>query len=336
MVSTQNREIVLAERPHGMPTESTFQLREIPIPQPKDGELLIKTVYLSVDPYMRMRMNDTRGSYIAPFEVGKPMSGGVIGQVVESKHPDFQKGDYVLGFLNWQEYNLSDGEDLQKVNAELAPLSTYLGILGMPGMTSYFGMLDIGKPVQGETVVVSGAAGAVGTIAGQIAKLVGARVIGIAGSDEKVAYLKEQLGFDEAINYKDPNFAQKLVKACPKGVDVYFDNVGGDVTDEVMKQINWHARIVVCGQISSYNMDKPDIGPRHFRTLIVKSAMARGFVITGDYKDRMMEGVIQMAEWIRQGKIKYSENIIHGFENTPKAFIGLFKGENLGKQLVKT
>lgn len=329
-----NRQILLMSRPQGMPTEQNFKLVETAIPEPKDGEVLVRSLFISVDPYMRGRMSD-RPSYTPPFAVNQPISGDVVGKVVASKHPNFKPEEVVCGILDWADYALLSGDKLRKIDPQLAPISTAIGVLGMPGMTAYFGLLDIGQPKAGETVVISGAAGAVGMIVGEIAKIKGCRVVGIAGSDEKVDYLIKELGFDAAVNYKDPDYAAQLQKACPKGVDIYFDNVGGDITDSVMNLINFHARIVVCGQISMYNLTKPDIGPRLFRTLITKSAVAKGFLVRLDYIDRFPEGVKQMAQWIKQGKIKYRESIVEGLENTPKAFLGLFSGDNIGKQIVK-
>lgn len=331
---SNNRQIILKSRPSGMPTSSNFTLNEAQIPKPNTGEVLINSLYLSVDPYMRGRMND-RPSYVPPFQLNECLTGDVVGKVVESKNDNFKVGDIVLGRLNWADYSIANGNDLQKVNPNEAPIETALGILGMPGMTAYFGLLDIGQPKPGETVVVSGAAGAVGMIVGQIAKIKGCRVVGIVGSKEKVDYLTDELGFDAAINYKNSNYAEELAKACPKGVDVYFDNVGGDITDHVMKLINWHARIVLCGQISMYNLENPDIGPRNFRILIIKSALAKGFIVVLDYKERFPEGLAQMTQWMKQGKIKYTNSIVNGLENAPSAFLGLFTGDNIGKQLVK-
>ncbi|KAF3362905.1 putative NADP-dependent oxidoreductase YfmJ [Chlamydiales bacterium STE3] len=329
-----NKQVILTSYPEGLPSSSTFAFKETPLPPLQEEDVLIQSLYLSVDPYMRLRMFNTP-SYTDPFQLNHPLTGGVVGRVVESKHPHFRGGDIVLGHLDWALYNIAKGKDLEKIDPSYAPISTALGVLGMPGMTAYFGLLDIGRPKEGETVVVSGAAGAVGMIAGQIAKLKGCRVVGIAGTQEKIDYITNTLGFDSGINYKSAQFSTELYQACPKGVDIYYDNVGGDVTDQVMKLINWHARLVISGQISMYNLNQPDIGPRHFRTLIAKSALAKGFIVTQDYKERFQEGIQQVAEWMMQGKIKYIENIVEGLENAPKAFLGLFSGENLGKQIVK-
>lgn len=329
-----NRQITLAARPVGFPKESDFNLIETPAPSPNDGEVLIKILYLSVDPYMRGRMNDAK-SYAKPVELGEVMVGGTVGKVIESRHLGYQAGDYVEGRLGWQEYAISDGADLRKIDPSLAPLSTALGVLGMPGMTAYFGLLAICDPQPGETVVVSGAAGAVGSLVGQIAKIKGCRVVGIAGTDDKVNWLVNELGFDAAFNYKTTdNYVATLRALCPNGVDVYFDNVGGAITDAVLLALNSRARISICGQISQYNLEKPEPGPRFFGQLLVKQAKAEGFLVF-QFAHRYEEGMRQMAEWIQQGKIKYHEEFAEGLENTPRAFIEMLRGKNTGKQLVK-
>lgn len=334
MSEAVNNQILLSSRPVGVPTRDNFTFIKSSIPEVNDNQLLIRTLYLSVDPYMRGRMNDQK-SYIPPFQLDQVITGGVIGEVIETKSSEFQVGDVVLGLLGWQNYSVVDAGEVQKINTNIAPITTALGVLGMPGMTAYFGLLDIGQPQAGETVVVSGAAGAVGMLVGQIAKIKGARVVGIAGSDEKVQYITEELGFDAAINYKTtPNMQLALEKACPNGVDVYFDNVGGPISDAVLSLINQGARIPLCGQISLYNSEKQDIGPRVQVQLLKKTATMKGFLVT-QYTDRYHEGMTQMAQWIKEGKIKYSENIVEGLENVPEAFLGLFTGENTGKQLVK-
>lgn len=333
MERSTNRQIILVNRPKSVPALTDFRMEDCPMPKPADGEVLVQSLYLTVDPYMRGRMREGP-SYIEPFQLNRPPTGGVVGKVIESKSPKFKVGDTVLGFLNWAQFNVAKADGLQKIDPNLAPVSTALGVLGMPGLTAYFGLLDIGKPQPGETVVVSGAAGAVGSLVGQIAKIKGCRVVGIAGSDEKVKYLTQELGFGAAVNYKDADFAEALKKACPKGVDIYFDNVGGDISDQVYRLLNKHARIPLCGQISMYNLDKPDIGPRNAWILLTKSALMKGFIVH-DYEARFAEGVTQIAQWLKAGKIKYRESVVEGLENMPQAFLGLFKGENIGKQLVK-
>lgn len=329
----ESTEILLKSRPKGMPLESNFEMKKSKLRPLKENEVLLKTLYLTVDPYMRGRMND-RASYIAPFQIGEAITGGAVSEVIESKAAKFHPGDIVYGFLPWSTFTVTESAGLRKLDPALAPVSTALGVLGMPGLTAYFGLIDIGKPKMGETVVVSGAAGAVGSLVGQIAKLKGCRVIGIAGSDEKCRYLEQELGFDQALDYKNPQFAEELVKAVPRGVDIYFDNVGGEISDQVLKLINKHARIVICGQISMYNLEKPDLGPRNAWILLTKSALAQGFIIA-DYTDRFPEGLVQLSNWLKEGKIKYKETIAKGLEQAPKAFLGLFKGDNIGKQIVQ-
>jgi NADPH-dependent curcumin reductase CurA len=328
----QNKEIRLASRPAGMPTLDNFTTVDAPVPEPKDGEVLVRTIYISVDPYLRGRMREGR-SYVAPFEVGQVIESGAIGKVVESRSPDFQTGEIVTGMLGWRLYNSANAGSLRKVPAG-APISTALGVLGIPGLTAYFGLLDIGEPKEGETVAVSGAAGAVGMTVCQIAKIRGCRVVGVAGSDEKNHYLKGEFGVDAAINYKEGDIRGAMKRACPNGIDVYFDNVGGAVSDAILPLLNHGARIVICGQISMYNLDQPDIGLRPQPYLVVNSALMKGFIIT-KYAARFSEGIKQMAQWLSEGKLKYAESVVEGFENTPRAFIGLFHGENLGKQIVK-
>ena len=329
----QNKEIRLASRPAGMPTLDNFQTVETEVPKPGDGELLVRMLYISVDPYLRGRMREGK-SYIAPFEVGQVIQSGAVGEVVESNSQGFQPGDIVTGSFGWRLYDVAKAGGLMKVVPGVSP-SSALGVLGMPGLTAYFGLLDIGQPKEGETVVVSGAAGAVGMTVCQIAKIKGCRVVGTAGSDEKNEYLRRELGVDATINYKtEKNIFAALKEACPNGIDVYFDNVGGDVSDAVLPQINNGARIVICGQISMYNSTtlEPGIRPQPF--LLVNSAMMKGFIVT-QYMSRFAEGVTQLAQWFMSGKLKHAETIVEGFDNTPQAFIGLFSGDNLGKQIVK-
>jgi len=332
--SSTNRQFTLAARPVGMPKESDFNLVESPAPKPGEGEVLLRTMYLSVDPYMRGRISGVK-SYAAPVEIGQVMVGGTVGKVVESNHADYHPGDIVEGYWGWQEYAVSNGQGLRKLDPTLAPVSTALGVLGMPGMTAYFGFLDICQPKEGETVLVSGAAGAVGSLVGQIAKIKGCRVVGIAGADDKVEHITADLGFDAAFNYKTvDDYSAKYKELCPNGIDCYFDNVGGKITNDVFPLLNTFARISVCGQISQYNALKPEPGPPILTYLLVKQATARGFIVT-QFMPRMREGIMQLAGWLKQGRIKYRETIVDGFENTPKAFIGVLSGENTGKMLVK-
>jgi leukotriene B4 12-hydroxydehydrogenase/15-oxo-prostaglandin 13-reductase len=329
-----NRQITLAARPKGFPKESDFKLVNSAIPTIGDGQVLVRTIYLSVDPYMRGRISGI-ASYAAPVNIGDVMVGGAVGRVVESHDSKFGKGEIVEGFLGWQDYAAVAGKDLRKIDPALAPISTAVGVLGMPGLTAYFGLLDICHPKAGETVVVSGAAGAVGSLVGQIAGIIGCRVVGIAGEDRKVDYVTRELGFDAAFNYKKTeDYYEKLKELCPNGIDVYFDNVGGAITDAVLRLINTRARISLCGQISQYNLEKPEMGPRLLGMLLVRQAKMEGFLVF-QFADKYVEGLTQMAKWIREGKLKYKETITLGLENAPAAFIGMLHGENLGKQLVK-
>lgn len=330
-----NRQIVLKSLPKGMVSEDNFELQEYALPaELKDGEVLLKSLYISVDPYMRGRMSTSK-SYIAAYEPGKPIDGGVIAQVLESKCSKLQKGDVVLGILPWREQQVVAGESLTKLQEGIAPLSYYLGILGMPGLTAYLGLMRIGEPKKGETVVVSGAAGAVGSVVGQIAKIKGCRVVGIAGTKDKIDYLKNELGFDEVINYKETkNMEESISKYCPQGVDVYFDNVGGEISDAVMLHLNRFARIILCGQISMYNDTTIPIGPRPQGIMVKNSVLMKGFIVR-DYAEYFPEAIAQMSEWIKQGKLTYRETIMEGFEKLPEAFLGLFSGKNTGKLLVK-
>ncbi len=328
-----NRQIILKSRPAGLPTVANFELTETSAPSPKEGELLVKALYISVDPYMRSRMSDAK-SYVPSFEIGKPMDGGVVAEVIESNHPDFVAGDAVLGHLQWQETQTVNAQHVTKLD-KAAPLSYYLGMLGMPGLTAYFGMNEIGKPVAGETVVVSGAAGAVGMVVCQIAKLKGCRVVGIAGSDEKNAYLKDVLKVDEVINYHtENNMKAAIARTCPDGVDVYYDNVGGEISDAVFSHINKFARIILCGQISTYNVTDVPVGPRPQPLMVKKIALMQGFIVR-NYSARFGEGIQQLAQWFGEGKLTYRETIVEGFETLPETFIGLFHGKNTGKLLVK-
>jgi len=328
----QNKEIRLASRPSGVPTLENFKFLETDTQPPGEGEVLVRTLYISVDPYLRGRMRKGR-SYIAPFEVGQVIESGAVGEVIESRSDRFKPRDIVTGMFGWRLYNVIDADHLMKVRAG-PPATAALGVLGIPGLTAYFGLLDIGQPKEGETVVVSGAAGAVGTTVCQLAKIKGCRVVGLAGHDEKNRYLKEDLGVDATINYREADVRQALKEACPKGIDVYFDNVGGEVSDATLPLLNHGARIVICGQISMYNLDVPDIGLRPQPFLVINSGVMKGFIVT-DYVARFGEGIQQLNHWVEEGKLTFTETIVDGFENTPRAFIGLFSGENLGKQIVK-
>ena len=328
------KQIVLASRPKGIPTLTDFQLENVELPALKEDELLLKGMYYSVDPYMRGRMNDAK-SYVAPFKVGQPMEGGVVAKVVDTKSADFKTGDIVLATLPWREDIVTIATGVKKIDTKKVPASYYLGILGMPGLTAYFGLMDITKPKAGETVVVSGAAGAVGVVVGQIAKIQGCRVIGIAGSDDKIKLLKEKFGFDEAINYKTiTNIKKEIARLSANGVDVYFDNVGGAISDAVISNLNFHARIALCGQISLYNSTEVPVGPRLQPRLLTRSVLMQGFIVS-NYQSRFPEGVQQLAQWITAGKLKFTETILHGFEQLPGALIGLFSGENKGKMVVE-
>ena len=333
MTQQTQKEIHLAERPVGLPTMKTFNFVEQPMPILKEKEVLVRALYISVDPYMRGRMIDAK-SYIPPFQLDEVITGGVVGEVVASTSDSFQAGDFIVGNLNWAEYTAASEKAVRKIDPDVAPITTHLGILGMTGMTAYFGLLDIGKPQSGETVVVSGAAGAVGSVVGQIAKMKGAKVIGIAGTQEKIDYLINELGFDEAVNYKSDSFEKDLEQAASDGVDVYYDNVGGEVTDAVFNLLNKHARIALCGAISSYNKEQQDIGPRVQSTMIKTSALMKGFTV-GDYTEDFPTAAADLGKWLAEGKLQYEETIVEGFEKIPEAFLGLFEGTNLGKQLVK-
>ena len=333
MISETNRRIVLASRPEAYPEPRHFRLEEVAIPQPREGEALVRTIWLSLDPYMRGRMREGP-SYAAPVEIDGVMTGGVVGRVVESRTPELAVGDIVDGSLGWQEYAVARPGQVRKVDPDLAPISTALGVLGMPGMTAYFGFLDVGKPEVGDTVVVSAASGAVGQVVGQIARIMGCRVVGTAGSDEKVDFIVNELGFDVGINYKTEDVDAALAAACPNGIDVYFFNVGGFVTDAVMQQINVHGRISVCGQISQYNLPTPELAPRNMGLLIQKQARMEGFLVF-NFAHRHEHARQRMAAWIRSGDLRYREDVVKGLENAPAAFIGMMTGENFGKLVVK-
>lgn len=329
-----NRSIALAARPQGYPKASDFQLVESPIPEVDADEMLVQLVYLSVDPYMRGRMNDAK-SYAAPIEVGDVMVGEGVARVIQSNHQRYQVGDYVAGMFGWREYAISDGQGVRKLDSTMAPISTALHVLGMPGLTAYFGLFDVCRAQSGKTVFVSGAAGAVGSVVGQLAKLTGCRVIGVAGSDEKISFITDELGFDAGFNYKTTDdYYSRLRELCPDGIDAYFDNVGGPITDTVFSLLNVGARIAVCGQISQYNAERPQRGPRVLWHLIIKRATVQGFLVT-DYQTRFREAMTKLTEWFVAGKLKYRERISNGIENAPQAFIEMMQGANVGKQLVQ-
>jgi NADPH-dependent curcumin reductase CurA len=328
------RTINLKNRPKGIPELTDFEFSTTEIPELEEGEMLLSTKYASVDPYLRGRMSDAP-SYVEPFKLNKPIASGIIAEVLESKNTNFNKGDNVSGMLQWKETQVVKADGLIKVDSDKAPLSAYLGILGMTGLTAYLGLTEIGKPKKGEVLLVSGAAGAVGSVVGQIGMILGLRVVGIAGTDEKVEILKSEFGFDEGINYNTTeNMSKAIAKACPEGVDVYFDNVGGEISDAVFTNINRSARIIICGQISLYNKTEMPLGPRPQPIILKKSALMQGFIVS-NYISRFPEGVLQLTQWLDEGKLTYKETIIKGFEKLPEAFIGLFKGRNTGKMLVE-
>ena len=328
-----NRRIVLAERPVGMPKPSDFRLEEAPAAEPGLGECLVRASYMSVDPYMRGRISG-RKSYAASVQIGQTIVGGAVGKVIASNAPSVAVGDHVTGNLGWQEYAIASGAELRRVDPAVAPLSAYLGVLGMPGLTAYHGLLKVAGVSPGETVCVSGAAGAVGSAVGQIARLNGCRAVGIAGGPEKCAWISGELEFDAAIDYKAQDVSNALRVAAPDGVDAYFDNVGGPVTDAVFPHLNVNSRVAICGQISQYNAVDAPVGPRLLWHFIVKRIRAQGFLVF-DFTDHHDEALAEMAGWVTQGKLKYRETIAEGIENAPAAFIGMLGGANIGKQVVK-
>jgi hypothetical protein len=336
--ATTNRRVLLRSRPVGEPRPTDFEIVDAPLPAPGEGELLCRTIYLSLDPYMRGRMNDVK-SYAASVELGQPMVGGTVSEVMESRHPGFQPGDIVLGYGGWQTHHVARAGATPgpfgplRLDPQVAPVSTALGVLGMPGMTAYVGLLDIGQPKAGETVVVSAAAGAVGSIVGQLAKIKGCRAVGVAGSQAKCDYVVKELGFDACVSYRSPDLFAVLKNACPAGIDVYFDNVGGDVLKTVLRLVNPFARIPLCGLISQYNATELPPGP-NMGSVLVNRVTIRGFIVS-DHVDRMLPFLADTAGWLRQGRLKYREDIVEGLDQAPRAFIGLLRGENLGKMLVK-
>ncbi|MBR9786670.1 MAG: NADP-dependent oxidoreductase [Vibrionaceae bacterium] len=338
MTDALNRRIVLASRPHGAPTTENFRLEEVAKPVPQDGEMLLRAVYLSLDPYMRGRMSDAE-SYAEPVAIDDVMVGGTVSQVEASNHPDYEVGEWVLAYTGWQDYAISTGEMVIKLGKNPQNPSYALGVAGMPGFTAYMGLLDIGQPKPGETIVVASATGPVGSTVGQIAKLKGCRVVGIAGGEEKCRYAKEVLGFDECIDHKAEDFAQQLKNACDNGIDVYFENVGGKVFDAVMPLLNVKARIPVCGLISQYNATELPQGTDHLPLLmskiLVKRIKVQGFIIFDDYGHRYDEFAQDMNQWLAEGKIQYREQLVQGLENAPDAFMGLLEGKNFGKLVVQ-
>jgi hypothetical protein len=326
------REIRLVARPQGFPGENLFELAETPIPSPGEGQVLIRNAYFSVDPYMRPRMNDVR-SYVAPFTLGEAMTGGAVGRIASSRNSRYAEGEWVLHQLGWREWALSDGTALRRLDPEAAPISTALGVLGMPGFTAWYGLFVLGQPKEGDTVLVSGAAGAVGSAAGQMARIAGCRVIGSAGSAEKLAWLRE-LGFDEGFDYRETSPRGALKQLAPDGIDVYFDNVGGDHLEAAIGALRTYGRVVACGSISRYNDAEPAPGPRNMFLVVTKRLRIEGFIIS-DHFDRFGEFAREAGVWVKDGRLRYRETVVEGIENAPKAFLGLLRGENIGKMLVK-
>lgn len=334
-MSELNRQWLLAARPHGLVKESDFEYRESPIPEIADDEVLVRNLYLSFDPAMRGWMQD-RKSYLPPVAIGEPMRASCVGQVIESRHPRFTPGDLVQGVLGWQDYaaaSLGGPMPISRIPSEF-PMTLPLHVLGITGLTAYFGVLDLGRPQAGETVVVSAAAGATGSVAGQVARLQGCRVIGIAGGAEKCDWVTQEAGFDAAIDYKSEDVRGRLRELCPDGIHIYFDNVGGEILDAALTLIASGARIVLCGGISSYNEETPPPGPRNYLNMIAQHARMEGFLVF-DYLPRFREALQQLGDWIRRGELAYREDIQHGFENAPRTFLRLFEGKNIGKQLLK-
>jgi NADPH-dependent curcumin reductase CurA len=333
VIPKTHRRVLLARRPPAEPAESDFRIEELPVPEPGPGQFLVRGIYLSLDPYMRGRMRDAK-SYAAPVAIGEVMTAGVVGEVVKSNHPGFQVGDIVEDTLGWQEYAVGPGRAPRKIDPAHGPISYANSVLGMPGMTAYFGLFEVGRPKPGETVVVSAASGAVGQIVGQLARIAGCRAVGIAGGASKCAYVGHELGLDACIDYKaEKDLAAAVRAACPDGVDVYFDNVGGPVSDAVLANLNVFARVSLCGSISQYNTAEP--GPRWMGTFVGKRVTARGFIVW-DFNARYAPVLRQLGEWLRAGRLKYKEDIVDGgIAKAPAAFIGLLRGENFGKRQVR-
>ena len=327
-----NRRILLEHRPTGWVTPGDFRLEAVPLPVPGEGELLLRNHWLSLDPYMRGRMDDAP-SYAENVKIGDVMVGGTISEVIESNNPKFKPGDMVSGAFGWQEYALSNGKGLGRIDTKVAPASWYLGVLGMPGVTAWMGLIDIGQPKAGETVVVSAASGAVGSVVGQLAKIAGCRVVGIAGGPEKCGYCVSELGFDACVDYKAGNLRKELAAATPKGIDVYFENVGGEILDAVLARSNAFARIALCGLVSQYNVTQA-YGVKNFRFLLINRIRLQGFIVS-ERMDLWPRALGELAGHVKDGRIKYRETVANGIENAPAAFIGMLKGENFGKQVVK-
>jgi NADPH-dependent curcumin reductase len=332
-MAEKNLKVLLANRPTGWVKESDFRIVESDIPTPGDGQVLVKNHYLSLDPYMRGRMNDQR-SYAAKVELGEVMTGETAGEVIESRNPRFQRGDAIAGRVGWQRYALSDGSDLRKIDAKLVPMSAHLGVVGMPGVTAWIGLNDIGQPKPGETVVVSAASGAVGSVVGQLAKMKDCRVVGVAGGPEKCDYVVKELGFDACIDHRAGKLSEALAAATPKGIDVYFENVGGALLDAVLLRCNPFARIPLCGMVSQYNATTDRYGVQNLMMAVAMRIKLQGFIVS-DNMARWPEALKELAQGVRDGRIKYRESVTQGLENAPRAFIGMLKGENFGKQLVK-
>jgi NADPH:quinone reductase len=330
----KNVEIRLASRPRGWVAAENFERTESPVPEPSEGQVLVRNIYMSVDPYMRGRMNDTK-SYVPPFKVGEVLQAGVVGQVVKTRNAQFAEGDYVNGMLGWQNFSLSNGQGLYRIKKGEVPLSYHLGILGMPGMTAYVGLFTIADTKPGETVFVSAASGAVGSIAGQLARIHGCRVTGTAGSNEKVKLLKKEFGYHAAFNYRESESLPKSIAAvCPKGIDVNFENVGGAVFEAALWNMRVYGRIALCGMVANYNDDKSEPGPRGMMSIVGKRLTIRGFIVT-DHPEACREYVAKASAWLAEGKLKYRETVTRGIDNAPSAFIDMLKGGNIGKQIVQ-
>ena len=333
-MATENRQICLAARPQGEPKPADFSSETTAVPTPGDGEVLVRTIYLSLDPYMRGRMTDAK-SYVSPTGIGEVMPGGTVGEVVASNSDVLAVGDFVEGYLGWQSYATVAAKLLRKIDPAVAPISTAVGVLGMPGLTAYFGLLEVAGAKAGDTVVVSAASGAVGAVVGQIARIKGCRVVGLAGSDAKIDYITSELGYDAGINYKTTeNLDAALREACPDGIDVHFDNVGGEIADTIVRRLNPFARVAICGVISQYNATADDPAPRIYRHILVNRVRMQGFIVF-DFIDRYPEAYAALGGWIGSGELKYKEDIVEGLDNAVDAFIGLLRGQNFGKMLVR-